>query len=93
MDIKAHSFFNDIKWKDILNKKYKYYKQSLKIDLTQTNFDYESDDKYKIGINVDEECGLIPQNEDDFNNDNMPDNMMSDQFFSNPNFKLVKKGT
>lgn len=57
-DIKNHPFFNDINWKDVLRKKYKYQKQYLKIDLTKSNFDnsFDGQDKFDIGIDVEEEC-------------------------------------
>ena len=54
-EIKNHPFFNDIVWKDVLRKKYKYQKQYLKIDLTQTNFDYDGEDKFSLGIDIEEE--------------------------------------
>lgn len=46
----------------MLRRKYKYEKQYLKIDLTQTNFDYEGEDKFNIGIDIDEEVNGSPQN-------------------------------
>lgn len=55
-EIKDHPYFNDINWKDVMRRKHKYQKQYLKIDLTQTNFEYEGPDKYNIGIDVDVEC-------------------------------------
>ena len=54
-EIKDHSYFDDFEWKEIIHQKHKYQKQYLKIDLTQTNFDYNELDKYNIGIDIDEE--------------------------------------
>ena len=53
-EIKSHAFFRDINWKNVKNKKYKYEKQDLKIDLLNTNF--ASDENMNININIDEEC-------------------------------------
>lgn len=57
-EIKEHPFFGDLDWNDIYNKKYKYEKQFLKIDLMHTNFNTEHMDHGEgclIGIDVSKE--------------------------------------
>jgi serine/threonine protein kinase len=54
-EIKDHKYFADISWKDVLRRQYKYEKQYLKVDLTMTNFEYDEDDKFDIGLNIEEE--------------------------------------
>lgn len=58
--IKEHPFFNEISWRDVRKKRYRYGKQYLKIDLTKTNFPFQPDlerkDQFDIGIDVEEEC-------------------------------------
>ena len=51
-EIKEHPYFEDLNWKDVRKLKHKYQKQYLKIDLTQSNFEYTGEDKYDIGIDV-----------------------------------------
>lgn len=61
-DIKAHSYFSDISWNDVMKKRYKYEKQYLRIDLTKSNFEktFEGHDRFEIGINITEECEVAP---------------------------------
>ena len=43
----------------------------MKVDLTQSNFDYEGPDKYHLGFNFDDECNL------ETNNDNLQTSQIS----------------
>lgn len=54
-EIKDHKFFADLNWKEVHRRGYKYEKQNLKIDITQSNFEYDGPDKFNIGISIDEE--------------------------------------